>query len=323
MIPNDPLGFALVLFLAYAYALALGGLLLRKRLFGMLIRIAAAATLLFPLAIASDATLTRAIAEIFCVDIFLKVVDYARHCERATEGRTFGEYVFLLIPFPIFQAVLERKHRLAKADCSLLNIGQIALGGLGVAAGFATVLWLNEWEVLRRSFLLEHCMKVAVFIFTVECGSRLVYGIERLIGFDTTPLVRNVFLSLNVAEFWLRWNNRVHQWLKANVFLPAARRLGHIGGVVAVFAFSGLFHEIAFDVATGEGFGYQFAFFLLQTPMVLLAERLSPAVRRGHNLFMVASYLLTVIWMTATSMLFLRGVDRVFPFFYAGEPWLP
>lgn len=31
----------------------------------------------------------------------------------------------------------------------------------------------------------------------------------------------------------------------------------------------------------------------------------------------------TILWMYVTSVSFFHGVNRVFPFYYASEPWLP
>jgi hypothetical protein len=319
---TDLPGVAIAVLVAYLYALAPGGLLLQGMVPPRWVRMAAILTMFTPLLAARDAAFLRAMAEVLCLDACLKIIDYSRQYGQSPAQRSFREYCYLLVPFPLFLAVLQEKKRLAHVDRTVLNVARILFGAAGVASGFALALYLNQWPLMRQSFLLEHVVKVAVFIFTVECGSRLIYGIERLAGFDTTPLVKNVFLSLTVAEFWLRWNHRVHRWLGANLFRPVARRFGRVGGVVAVFGFSGLFHEIAFDVATARIDGYQLAFFLLQIPMVLLSDWLGPAWR-GSLLMKALTYLLTVFWMTATSMLFLRGVDRVFPFFYASEPWLP
>jgi hypothetical protein len=33
--------------------------------------------------------------------------------------------------------------------------------------------------------------------------------------------------------------------------------------------------------------------------------------------------IVTAFWMYATSILFFHGVDRIFPFVYASDPWLP
>lgn len=312
--------FFLAVGVAYFYAFRLGALLLSRPHLAWLVRVMAIITLFCPGLMAAEPVVLRAIGEVLCLDIFLKVVDYARLTADKREGRSFREFAYLLVPFPIFLAVLSEKKRLPRGDYSLRNLARILLGAGGVAAGFGLVLLVNTWPPLQQSFLLDHLVKVPLFLFTVESGSRMMLGIERLLGFDTTPLVRNVFFSQTVGDFWLRWNNRVHRWLGMNLFRPAAKRFGRFSGVLMVFGFSGLVHEITFDIATRHIDGYQLAFFTMQAPLVLLTEYFT---RRRHPLARALVYVFTVIWMTATSMLFLRGVDRVFPFVYVSQPWLP
>ena len=63
--------------------------------------------------------------------------------------------------------------------------------------------------------------------------------------------------------------------------------------------------------------GYQFAFFLLQAPAVVIGRTIQQKTKAN-----LAARIATVLWMWLTSMLFFHGVARVFPFFYAAEPWL-
>jgi hypothetical protein len=319
---NDTAGLLICLCMAYAYALAIGAAMVRfPRLAGGLGTLGFAA-LLFPFAIVADSVLFRALAEALCLDLALKTTDYGRQVQSSPEHRSFTEFCYLAMPFPIFLAVIEGKQRLPLYDVSPLNLLRIVAGAGGVALALGATLWLNEQTIVRDSFLIDHLLKVPAFILAVEAGSRMILGLERLAGFHTTPLVRNVFLSITVAEFWLRWNHRVHRWLFANIFRPAARKWGRMGGLLMVFLISGLVHELAFDIATSHWDGYQITFFALQAPLVIVSDYAARVLRRNRWV-QVPMYLLTVLWMTATSMLFLRGVDRVFGFMYASEPWLP
>jgi hypothetical protein len=319
---NDYPGLAVCLASLYLFGLGLGGAIVRFPRAGRLLGALGIAALLFPLLIAADSVLFRALAEVFCLDLFLKAADYGRQAERGSHRSSLREFAYLLMPFPIFVAVIEEKKRLPKSDRSPLNFLRIVGGALGVVAGFGAALQLNQLAALQHNFWLDHLCRIPVFLLTVEAGSRMMLGLERLAGFDTTPLVRNVFLSLTVAEFWQRWNNRVHRWLHVNVFRPAAIQHGRVVGLWGVFIASGVLHELAFAIATGSWDGYQFAFFALQAPMVLLSDFVSRKTRRGNLAVASAMYVLTIAWMTCTSVLFLRGVDRVFEFFYVSEPWL-
>jgi D-alanyl-lipoteichoic acid acyltransferase DltB (MBOAT superfamily) len=189
-----------------------------------------------------------------------------------------------------------------------------------VAAIFALMEPLSHIQAVRESFLLDHALKVAMFVVLMEAGSYLMQTIERLLGFDTSRPMRDFYLSLTPAEFWSRYNTRIHSWLEANVYRPCG---GGIRGVVAVFLFSAAFHELAFDIATSHPDGYQFTFFMLQAPAVIA----SPSLKRFADRYGAAGQalvrMLTIAWFFFTSIFFFRGVERVFPIVYASQPWLP
>jgi hypothetical protein len=320
---SDLPGLLITIAVAACYAAALGALVVRFPRFAGELGTLGFATLLLPLIINAESILFRALMEAVCLDFALKTMDYGRQAHLSPEQRSFREFCYLLVPFPLFLAVIEEKKRLPRCDVSPLNLLRIVVGTCGAGLAVIGALWLNTWPIVRESFLVDHLVKVPIFILAVESGSQAILGIERLAGFHTTPLVRNVFLSITVAEFWLRWNNRVHRWLYANIFRPAGQKWGRVGGLLMVFLISGLVHELAFDVATSHWEGYQITFFVLQAPLVIFSDYTARALRRYGLWAQVPMYLLTATWMTATSMLFLRGVDRVFPFVYASEPWLP
>lgn len=147
-------------------------------------------------------------------------------------------------------------------------------------------------------------------------------GLERLFGFDTAPIIDRAYLSRSPAEFWHRYNQRVRWWLTLNVFRPSGGLRAPARGIWATFVVSALLHEVAFGIATSCFDGYQALFFLLQAPAVIASRPLERLEKRGIAGALVAR-LITLLWLAATSMLFFRGVDRVFPFVYAGGPWLP
>ena len=107
------------------------------------------------------------------------------------------------------------------------------------------------------------------FVLAIESLSRAVCGLERLAGFDTTPMIRNAYLSRTVSEFWRRYNDRIHDWLYRNVFQAIGGRRAPVRSLLLVFLVSGLFHEVAFAMATSRLTGYQFAFFTIQGPAAL------------------------------------------------------
>jgi hypothetical protein len=90
-----------------------------------------------------------------------------------------------------------------------------------------------------------------------------------------------------------------------------------------VFLVSGLFHELAFAMATSRLTGYQFAFFTIQGPAALASGRLERLARRGGILAKVAAHGATILFVAVTSVLFFDGVGRIFPFIYASQSPLP
>lgn len=200
---------------------------------------------------------------------------------------------------------------------------QVALAAVLFAAGFGLVHLASQFAVIRDCFPLDHAVKFLIFLLAVESLSRMLYGLERLAGFDTTPLLRNSFLSRTVADFWRRFNTRVHSWFQYNVFRYSGVRRAPVRGVLLCFFLSGILHELMFGIATSRFDGCQFTFFMLQAPAVLASRPLERLAMRGGLFGKVMAHGLTFVWMMVTSVFFFRGVDRVFPFFYASQPWLP
>jgi D-alanyl-lipoteichoic acid acyltransferase DltB (MBOAT superfamily) len=170
---------------------------------------------------------------------------------------------------------------------------------------------------------LDHITKVFIFILAVESMAQALCGLERLLGFDTTPIIDRAFLARTPADFWRRWNNRINVWLYWNAFVPAGGRRAPIRGVWAACLLSAVLHEIAFTIATSRFTGYQFIFFLIQAPAIILSRPLERLARTWGAIGIAIAHTATVLWMGCTSMFFLYGVDLIFAFLYAGEPWLP
>ena len=96
-----------------------------------------------------------------------------------------------------------------------------------------------------------------------------------------------------------------------------------IRSVLLVFLVSGLFHELAFALATSRLTGYQFAFFTIQGPAALASGRLERLARRGGIAGKITAHAATILFLAVTSVLFFDGVSKVFPFVYASQSPLP
>jgi hypothetical protein len=267
--------------------------------------------------------MARAFSCLLCIDPLFRAVDYAR---QVRTGRirpvSWGAYAFFLVPFPFLLTVFGQKRATAPPAIRAADAARLAAALSAFGAAMLLCAASHRWATLRESFLLDHLTKMVLFIVAVESASRVLALGERLAGFETVPIVDRAWLARTPGEFWFRYNQRVRDWLHVNVFVPCGGRRSRAWGVAAAFLVSAIFHEFFFALATSRLDGYQFAFFLMQAPAVILSPGIDRLVSRGRVGRCIARGL-TVFWFAGTSPLFFHGLDRVFPFFYASEPWLP
>jgi len=266
----------------------------------------------------------RAAAAFASIEVLFKMVEFFRRWDRLDRSRVLREYYRFLIPFPVFSAVYpEHKRRLTTPDRPWPQVIRIVGGVAGFVLACLAIRAANRMDAVRSSLVLNHTVMLVTFVLAIESLSRALYGLERLAGFDTRPIIRNAYLSRSVLEFWRRYNYRVHGWLYHNVFVTTGGRRAPARAVLLVFLFSGLFHEAAFALATSRLTGYQFAFFTIQGPMVLASGHFERLARRGGIPGKLTAHGITILFLAVTSILFFNGVGRIYPFIYGGEPPLP
>src|SRR3954469_5759916 len=101
-----------------------------------------ACTLIVP----ADRIGLRAIAAFLVNEVAMKVVDYFRH-DRPPNSR---EYASFLFPFPFLAVVFpDHKRRLAKPDDPWPHFVRLALGTIGVVAGFTFLKWTQNVAYLQ------------------------------------------------------------------------------------------------------------------------------------------------------------------------------
>jgi len=207
-------------------------------------------------------------------------------------------------------------HALSLLDSRLLRRERprLDLPGLGAALAWSG-LALFALQVVKR-FAPQPADPPwirwgAGLVFTyaaIEAGYRTVRSAHRAVGFETPPLHVWPIASLTVAEFWgVRWARPVSHWLRANCFLPLARR-GHPAlGLLLGFVVSAWTHAYPVLVALGPALAAaMFGYFLLQGFAVTAENRLGiakwpRALRRTW----------TVGTMVAASPLFVEPCLRV------------
>ncbi len=266
----------------------------------------------------------RAVSAFASGDISFKMVDYFRQWGHVERSLVLREYYRFLIPFPVFSAVYpDHKRRLLRPESPWPPVLRLLGGIVGVTIALMALSALSRIGLVRSSFALNHALMLLTFVLAIESLSRALCGLERLVGFDTTPIIRNAYLSRTVSEFWRRYNNRIHDWLYRNVFQATGGRRAPVRSMLLVFLVSGLFHEVMFALATSRLTGYQFAFFTIQGPAALTSGRLERLARRGGIAGKIAAHGATILFFAVTSVLFFDGVSKIFPFIYASESPLP
>jgi len=262
----------------------------------------------------------RAITALFCGHLFFCIVDFVRYQYREQRRATFLEYFLFLIPFPVLLVVFRAKQRRFVERPPLTIELRRILSTLPISFFVSWLaLQMQNVAVFRDYFLLDHFVKLILFVIFLETTAQWLLGLEHLFGFATRPIVNFCFLSRTPGEFWQRYNNRIHDWLYYNVFVTSGGRRKPIRGIMLVFLVSAILHELMFGIVLNEFTGYQAAFFLLQIPAVLISPRMDRLAVAWGNVGKTIARLMTILWFGFTSMLFFHGVQQIFGFFYASH----
>jgi len=174
----------------------------------------------------------------------------------------------------------------------------------------ARIAWADFGSELAASaFLLAG---LSSFVHFGVCN--LLAGVWRRRGFACEPLFRAPLLSENLSEFWARrWNLAFSEMTAITVYRPLRERFGRGPALIAAFAVSGLFHELAISVPVGAGFGLPLLYFVVHGSLVWVERALA---RAGHPLLGWTGRLWTLFWILAPlPMLFHPAflVDVVWP----------
>jgi alginate O-acetyltransferase complex protein AlgI len=99
-------------------------------------------------------------------------------------------------------------------------------------------------------------------------------GALRCAGLRVGRICPSPWLSDTLAEFWgRRWNMAFHHPMREKVYLPLARRWGGTAAAIAVFAVSGLLHELVISLPAGGGWGLPTLYFAIHGGLMLLERR--------------------------------------------------
>jgi alginate O-acetyltransferase complex protein AlgI len=102
------------------------------------------------------------------------------------------------------------------------------------------------------------------FVFLLIARFDFYALIFRAMGFAVEKLWDMPVAATSLGDFWgRRWNRIVSGFLREVIFIPVARRTGARVALLAVFLYSGLYHEI-FSFMAGSGYGGPALYFLVQ-----------------------------------------------------------
>jgi hypothetical protein len=318
--------FLLAAAIAYSCAVVGGWLMhVARRFAGFTCFLTIAAIVPCLLLVPAERTILRGFAALFSTDAMLKVVDFLRHIRRKDRGPvSLAEFYRSLLPFPLMLVVLEQRQRRRSEPPKIpWEVVQAILAALCFAIGSGILYGANQIPAVQKYFLLDHAVKLAIVVILVESASQCLHRLERLAGYNTLPPMLNILASRTVGEFWSRWNTRIHAFLRYNVFAQVGGVRAPVRGIILSFFWSAVLHEVMIGLAKSRFDGYQFTFFMMQIPPVLLSRRFDRFARHHGWLGKAAIHLSTISWIAVTSILFFDAIDRVFPFFYASTPWLP
>jgi alginate O-acetyltransferase complex protein AlgI len=151
---------------------------------------------------------------------------------------------------------------------------------------------------------------IAALLLTVHLGiGDLLPWLLRWAGFAVPLLFDRPWAATSLAEFWSRRWNLAFVDMNRGLFLrPLYRSFGKRGSRLALFAISGVLHELALSWPAGAGWGLPLGYFLLHGMLVAVEER-----------FRIANRAWTWFWLIAPSpWLFHEPFRRtlIVPFYY-------
>lgn len=137
---------------------------------------------------------------------------------------------------------------------------------LGIALIWGAVRWLIGWPALAAWIGMGGLLLVGHFglLQLASCAWRAA-------GVQARPLMDRPWLAANLADYWgRRWNTAFRDLAHRLVLLPVMRRAGGTAGLIAVFLFSGIVHDLVISVSARGGYGLPTFYFLIQGAAALV-----------------------------------------------------
>lgn len=137
------------------------------------------------------------------------------------------------------------------------------LGGLTYSATFTWPYSLVTGVIVMVAFSLV----VHYGLFSIATG------LWRLAGFNVGTLFRNPFGARSLRDFWTRRWNLAYVEMCQETVMRATRSWAPATKRMAVFAFSGLLHEVAISLPVMRGFGLPTLYFVVNGMAIQLERK--------------------------------------------------
>ena len=155
-------------------------------------------------------------------------------------------------------------------------------------AGVANILigvGLFGWGVMMvdATPIAGAWLAMAGIVFLLHFGTfRILAGLFRCRGIEARPIMDFPLIANSLSDFWgNRWNRGFNVPARRHLFLPLVRTRGVTWATMAVFAVSGLLHEVVISLPAGGGYGLPSIYFLIQGLGALVERHIdSPMLKR-------------------------------------------
>ena len=182
----------------------------------------------------------------------------------ATPGRRLGYWLAWPGMDPVGFLLLPRRSDIVPTRRQWLEA--IAMAALGAGLIWGVVRALAWWSDLAA------WVAMAGLIFVGHFGLlELLSCAWRSCGILARPLMDHPWRAATLADFWgRRWNTAFRDLAYRLVLMPVSRRAGSTAGLLAVFLFSGLVHDLVISLSARGGYGLPTLYFVIQATATLL-----------------------------------------------------
>jgi predicted DCC family thiol-disulfide oxidoreductase YuxK len=195
----------------------------------------------------------------------------------------------------------------------------VVVSRLEYASAFAqfvfgiALMWFLIPILPHSAPMLIGWMGMAALIFMLHFGLlRLLALAWQHLGINVHPVMRAPALATGLSDFWgARWNTAFRDLAHRAIFAPMQKRAGIRAATFAVFAASGLVHDLVISVPARAGYGLPTLYFLIQA-LGVTAERSALGKRLGLQRRIAARVYTCIFVLGPAALLFHRPfVDAV------------